>query len=135
MKKTPATMRIAKNPTRPTTPAPADFLLTASALLLNTPKKPDEPSERSPPSALGLGSIFCVSFIRSCSFVRFRGFGFGHVRLNADHPLDVDGVIVDRFLRGMHEDRTDGEREGDRARDAQPAIAPKLERSIEKLRE
>src|SRR6266705_2146085 len=86
MKNSPATIKMPKKPIRPTTPAPAAFLLTASVLLLSTSKKPEE----------GLLSG-CGSLIGSYSLRGLRRVG---LRLQ---PLDVGGVIFDRLPGGPHD--------------------------------
>src|SRR3954468_18539624 len=101
----PATARMAKKPTRPMTPAPAAFLLTASVLLLMTSKKPE-------------GLLPCGSLMGAGSL-----------------SLDVNRVVIDRVAHGDEDGGAGDERERERDDDAQPAIAPPAERGVEEARQ
>src|SRR6185312_17430930 len=111
-KKTAATERIAPMPTRPMTPAPAAFLLTARVLLLMTSKKPE-------------GLLLCGSLIGAGSLRRRGGV----------HALDVDGVVIDGVAQGEEEEHAGGERQREHGGEAQPAVAAPAERRVEQRRE
>src|SRR6185312_4123705 len=102
-KKTAATERIAPMPTRPMTPAPAAFLLTARVLLLMTSKKPE-------------GLLLCGSLIGAGSLRRRGGV----------HALDVDGVVIDGVAQGGEAQpavAAPAERRVEQRREPQQAIA------------
>src|SRR3954463_3267489 len=105
MKKMAATARMAPKPTRPMTPAPAAFLLTASVLLLMTSKKPE-------------GLLFCGSLMRACSL-----------------SLDVGRVEIDRVANGDEDGASGEHGERERGGDAQPAVAAAAERRVEEVRQ
>src|SRR4051812_24027534 len=83
MKNTSETAKIPKNPSRPTTPAPADCWLAASALRLTASKNP-EVSLR--PVSGGWG------------WTDLAGCWAIEIRLLLGHALNVSGVVVDCFL-------------------------------------
>src|SRR5438477_78600 len=98
MKKTAATAKMPKKPSRPTTPAPAAFWLTASALLFSASKKPEE--------STFLGSLICASF---------------GLLLHVGHSFDVGGVVLQGVLHRDAQHGADGECRGRSSQHAAPA--------------
>src|SRR5579885_3614592 len=107
-KNTPAMARKTIEPTRPTTPAPAAFLETASALLLIVSKKPDE-------FLSGWGSL-----------IGWRSFV---------HPLHIARVIGDGGAHGLKQQRAADQRENEGADPAHAPAWPLEQRGVEQLRQ